>query len=287
MITLSMTTQSSSASEPLIQATVSRQRVHPDLLFWLCFLALNAILFLPFYLLNLNEATSHGLLITLRNAPLTGLFNLFIWREDADPFRINSELAVLFALWVNVGWLRHGAVRWLITALYFVALCYYLYESIMFYLYRDEPVFYNHYFLVRDGFKFLAEHLNIPLLVYFGVMLGAAVVVAIIVRILQTVVDGHLPTQLSRATRLAVSALAVAVLGSAITYRDVSADPRMVLSSLSFKLEKNIAASIALYNSIVAFDDAEIYKSYNYANQRLTKTPNIYLLGVLVSRWLA
>ena len=255
-------------------------RLHPDLIFWGCFLILNALLFLPFYLLNINETASQHLLQTLRETPLTGLFNLFIWREDSDPFRINSELAILLALWVNVGWFRRGIVRWLITITYFVALCYYLYESIMFYLYRDEPVFYNHYFLVRDGLRFLAEHLNIPILVYFGVLMGTAIIIGAIILILRTISDGQLPTRISRSSRLAVSGLAVAVLLSAATYRDVSADPRMVISSLSFKLEKNIVASIALYNSIVNFDDAEIYRAYNYSQHRLAQKPNVYLLFV-------
>jgi hypothetical protein len=257
-----------------------RTRWHPDLIFWGCFFALNALLFLPFYLLNLNEESSQHLLTTFRTAPLTGLFNLFIWRELTDPFRINGELAVLLALWVNVGWLRRGALRWFITLVYFLALFYYLYESVMFYLYRDEPVFYNHYFLIRDGLKFLLEHLNIPILVYFGVLIGVGLIAAVIIFALRTVVDWQLPTQLSYASRLGLSALAVAVLLSAATYRDVSADPHMVISSLSFKLEKNITASIELYNSIVNFDDAEIYKTYNYSRHRLREKPNIYLIFV-------
>lgn len=254
--------------------------LNPNLIFWGCFLALNALLFLPFYLLNLNEIASLHLISTLRHSPLTALFNIFIWRENVDPFRINSELVVMLALWVNVGWLRRGAVRWLMTLIYFMALLYYIYESIMIYLYRDEPVFYNHYFLIRDGLKFLTEHLNIPILLYFAILLGATVVVSGIILILRTLVNGQLPGQLSHFSRLGVIALAIAVLLSGATYRGVSADPRMVASSLSFKLEKNIAASIALYNSIVNFDDAEIYTTYNYSRHRLAKKPNIYLLFV-------
>jgi hypothetical protein len=257
-----------------------RRRLHPDLVFWGCFLALNALLFLPLYLLNLNEGTSPHILAKLRDAPQTALFNLFVWRENTDPFRINSELAVMLALWVNVGWLRRGNIRWVMALIYFVALFYYLYESIMIYLYRDEPVFYNHYFLIRDGLSFLTEHLNISLLVYSGVLLGVVLLVFMIIVALRTLVDRQLPSQLSRTTRLGVTALALAVLLSAVTYRGVSADPRMVMSSLSFKLEKNIVASVALYQSIINFDDAEIYTTYNYSRHRLAKKPNIYLIFV-------
>lgn len=259
---------------------LTRLRLHPDVVFWGCFLVLNALLFLPFYLLNLNENAPFHFLTELRRAPLTALFNLFIWRENSDPFRINTELIVMLALWINVGWLRRGAVRWLMTVVYFIALLYYLYESIMIYLYRDDPVFYNHYFLIRDGLRFLAEHLNISLVAYGSVIVGATVVITLIVLILRTLVDWQLPARLSRTTRLSVTALAVAVLLSAATYRGVSADPRMVMSSLSFKLEKNIAASVALYESIVNFDDTEIYSTYNYAKYHLATKPNIYLLFV-------
>jgi hypothetical protein len=54
----------------------------------------------------------------------------------------------------------------------------------------------------------------------------------------------------------------------------------MVVSSLGFKLEQNIADSVALYNSIVKFDDADIYRTYNYTKYRLAKKPNVYLLFV-------
>src|SRR3954471_20250148 len=117
-----------------------RPRRHPDLIFWGCFLVLNLLLFLPFYLINIDENASIHLLQTLHDKPLTGLFNIFIWRDDADPFRLNTELVIMLALWVNVGWLRRGFVRWLLTFIYFFALLYYIYESIMVYLYRAEPV---------------------------------------------------------------------------------------------------------------------------------------------------
>ena len=253
---------------------------HPDLVFWVCFLALNALLFLPFYLLNLSDNSSLHLLSKFRDAPFTALFHIFIWRDNADPFRINCELAVMLALWVNVAWMRRTHVKWLMAAIYFVALFYYLYESIMLYLYRDEPVFYNHYFLIRDGLTFLAEHLHISILVYLGMLVSAAVLLGIIITLIRTLIDRQLPNHVSRTTRLAIMTLAIAVTLSAITYRDVSADPRMVISSLTYKLEKNIAASMALYHSIANFDDAEIHTAYNYDRYRLATKPNIYLIFV-------
>jgi hypothetical protein len=270
-----MTTQINALGKPW-----SIPRRHPDIVFWVCFLALNAFLFLPFYLLNLSDNSSLHLLTEFRDAPFTALFKVFIWRDNADPFRINTELAVMLALWVNVAWVRRRHVKWLMASIYFIALFYYLYESIMLYLYRDEPVFYSHYFLIRDGLSFLTKHLHISVLVYFGVLMSAAALLCIIITLIRTLIDGQLPNQVSRTTRLTIMTLAIAVILSAVTYRDVSADPRMVISSLTYKLEKNIAASMALYHSIANFDDAEIYTTYNYDHYRLATKPNVYLLFV-------
>lgn len=257
-----------------------RPRKHPDLIFWGCFLLLNLLLFLPFYLINIDENTSIHLLATLHDKPLTGLFNIFIWRDDADPFRINTELVLMLALWVNVGWLRRGPVRWLMTFIYFFGLLYYIYESIMVYLYRSEPVFYSQFYLIRDGLQFLLDHLTVSPVAYFGLLAAVIAVMAVIVFVFRTAVDRELSAELSPTSRRATLGVAGAVVLSAATYRGVSADPRMVVSSLGFKLKQNIADSLALYNSIVKFDDTDIYRTYNYAKYHLAKKPNVYLLFV-------
>jgi len=256
-----------------------RLQLHPELAFWGCFLALNALLFLPFYLLNRQEAPIEAIAPAVSSLQGT-LTNLLLWREAADPFRINIELVLLLALWVNVAWLRRGVIRWIMMAAYCITLLYYLYESIMVYLYRVEPVFYNHYFLVRDGLRFLMENLNLSPWVYLAAVGGLTITIGVVIKLTAALINNHLPTRLSRATRLALTALAAAALLSVATYRSVSADPRMVVSSLTFKLEKNISASINLYQSILNFNDAEIHAAYNYGRHRLTQRPNIYLIFV-------
>ena len=257
-----------------------RRRVHPDFKFWAAFFVLNALLFLPLYLLDSDESRLLPFLDLLAEPPRLALANLFVWRENFDPFRINVELAILIALWVNVAWIRRPAVRVTAMLLYFVMLAYYLYESVMRYLYSDEPIFYSHYFLIRDGLKFLLEHMHVPMGLYLAAIGGLIVAVGSIITVLTLIVDVRLPAQLSQATRIAVNALALAAILSAALYQNASADPRMVVSSLAFKLEENITASMSLYHSLANYDDAEIYRTYNYAGKDLAKKPNLYLLFV-------
>ncbi len=258
----------------------SRRLLQPDFQFWAAFLVLNALLFLPFYLLNIDDSKFVPYLGALADTPLNALSSLFIWRENIDPFRLNMELVILLALWINIAWLRRTAYRWLVALLYFLTLFYYLYESIMRYLYSDDPIFYSHYFLVRDGLAFLLEHIHVSTTVYIGAFVGILIVIGAIVAVLRLMVDIRLPAELSRASRLAVIALALAACLSASLYRTASADPRMVVSSLAFKLEQNIAASVSLYQSIARFNDTGIYQTYNYSSHTLARRPNVYLLFI-------
>ena len=253
---------------------------NPDLLFWLCFIGLNAILFLPSYLLNLAETERIAFSWAMLRDPLHTLFQIFLWRDYPDPFRVNLELPILLALWVNVAWIRRRLYRVLVMGLYFVMLAYYLYESIMLAIYRVDPVFYNHYFLIKDGLGFLLDNLNLPVTIYLLAAAGLAAVVAIVIWAMCVLVDWQIPNQLSRASRVSLSALAIAVCLTAITYRTVLADPRMVISSLTFKLERNISASVMLYQDITNFDDAEMREAYDYRGFDLAHTPNIYLIFI-------
>jgi hypothetical protein len=260
--------------------TAHQRRFPTDLRFWSCFLLLNALLFLPLYLLQRDESTFFPLEPAALRSPAAFFTELFIWRDNPDPFRINVEFIVLLALWANVGWLRRGVVRWLMTFTYFVALAYYVYEGIMVYLYRVEPVFYNHYFLIRDGLEFLLEHLNVSSALYLMAAAGAAGLVALVAWTLRMLSDVHLSAELSRGSRATLMAAAVAVLIPVASYRDVLADPRMVVSSLTFKLERNVLASLDLYHNIGNFDDRRVRTTYDYSKVHLARRPNIYLLFV-------
>src|SRR5690606_26869859 len=85
---------------------------------------------------------------------------------------------------------------------------------------------------------------------------------------------------LSRGSRVALTALAGVSVITLVNYRDAAADPHVVFSSLGAKLEQNIAASVNLYQSITHFDDSSLHTAYDYRYQWLLHKPNIYLIFV-------
>ncbi|MCB9139937.1 MAG: hypothetical protein H6642_16460 [Caldilineaceae bacterium] len=255
-------------------------RLHPDLLFWLVFLGLNFLLFLPLY--ALNAESSHFLPFfqvagtSWREWPA----HLMIWRDNYDLFRVNLEIALLAVIWVYIAWLRRPVYRWIFLVIYLVALAYYLYESIMLTFYAVEPVFYSEYMMARVGIPFLLEHLRFPLLAYGGALLLIMALLGLIALLTRLLLDENVAASLSRWSRMALLALIVGLAGTTIHYRAALAQPEMVVSSLSYKLQRNVAQSLARRDETDGFDVASIYTAYDYDGLTLDETPNIYLIFV-------
>lgn len=269
-----------STLSPVHPPEIETRARHADVRFWSCFALLNALLFLPFFIVNLGDVR---FTLTPLKSPEDlrhALVALVFWRENADPFRLNAEWIWLTALWVNVAWVRRSLYRWLMLVVYFVALVYYTYESIMLYLYKDEPIFYNHYFLIRDGLTFLLESMHISLWMYAAAGLLVLGLILGILWLVRMLVDAPISGSLSRGSRVTLVALAGASILSLVSYRSAAADPRMVMSSLTAKLEQNIEASVDLYQSVALFDDSSLRSAYDYRRQYLLRKPNIYLIFV-------
>ena len=258
---------------------------HPDLVFWVCFFALNCLLFLPVYLLNLKTTSFLPLASSLDNDVPGVVRQLVLSRNNLDPFRLNVEISLLAALWVHVGWMRRSPhnrrfFRWLFLAIYFVALCYYVYESVMLYLYQASPAFYSHYQLMIDGIPFVLRHIKTPFILYVVATLALVAGVTIITRLIRTLIDGVAVEHLSRWSKIGLLLIALLVLVSALRYRDMLASPQVAISSLTYKLQKNLYDSIQVYHDVHAFDDTAPHLVYDYSGFELRERPDIYLLFV-------
>jgi phosphoglycerol transferase MdoB-like AlkP superfamily enzyme len=255
-------------------------QARPALCFWLAFVILNGLLFLPLYLLNQESASFWPGPALFADGLWLGVNRLLIWRENLDPLRLSLELTLVVALWSNNRSLQRPAVRGMVAGIYLVALSYYLYEAIMVSIYRTDPVFYSHYFLVRDGLPFLARHLQTSIWLYIGGIVGLAVALSLVLGLLNVLLISAMDPKLPRWTRTGVALLAGLVLVTGLCYQHYTASPEMVVSSLGFKLQKNIASSRQLFHDIASFDDTRARQAYNYASYQLQQKPDIYLIFI-------
>jgi hypothetical protein len=252
---------------------------HPDVFFWSAFLVLNFLLFLPMALLD-EQSSLWPPTATFGSDWRLTVNQLFVWRANLDPWRISVEVTVLAAVWVSVRQLQRRWFGMLIGIAYSLALTYAVYEALILSVWLLEPSFYSQFYLARDGLPFLTEHVNVGwrAVVFggLGLVMGAAAVVVLLRVLLRS---GASP-DLRPASRVVMGGLAALCVTAAATFQMYTARPEMVPSSLGFKLEKNIAASLKSYHDVMAFDDRQAQAAYNYVGYRLERKPDIYLIFV-------
>lgn len=252
----------------------------PNLVFWAGLSTCQALLFLPLYLLQ-RQTSSLFPMVLLPGEPAWQVAGqLFLWRDNLDPWRLSLELTLLLALWCNFYWLRRPLMRGLIIGFYVVALFYALYEAVVVSIYRVDPIFYSQYFLARDGLPFLARHLQTSAFTYLAGAVGLVGALILVVGGINLLLDSAAESKLHRAAPVSMALLAGFCLFAGIRYQHYTAQPEMVVSSLAFKLRQNIAASFQLYEKIASFDDDAVLRAYNYFPYRLRSKPDIYLIFI-------
>ena len=252
---------------------------YPGLFFWSAFLVLNFLLFLPMALLD-EQSRLWPPVVTFGSDWWLTLSQLFVWRANLDPWRISVELTMLAALWVLVRRLQRRWFGVLIGVVYSLILAYAIYEALILSVWLLEPSFYSQFYLARDGLPFLAEHVNVGWRVLLLGGLGLVMGVAVIVGLLRVPLRSGASPDLRPASRVVMGGLAVLSVTATALFQTYTARPEMVPSSLGFKLEKNIAASLKTYHDVMAFDDRQVQAAYNYAGYRLERKPDIYLIFV-------
>ena len=257
---------------------------YPNLFFWLCFLSLNALLFLPSYILNRESSTFLPLSPGLEQDPAVLTRQLLVWRNNLDLFRLNAEFTLLIAIWIFLPLSRTRRVRRFFLALltfsYILTFTYALYESLTIYFYQVDAVFYAHIQLLIDGLNFLVEHLQLsPLLLVAGGLAFLAWSASLILFI-RVFVERSSEDNLSIWSRVLLGMFLLLILSAVLQNRSMLASPKSVISSLVVKLQKNVSDSFALSKQVRSLDDLEFHQVYDYGEHRLLSGPNIYLVFV-------
>lgn len=258
-----------------------RRWIHkrPNLFFWSAFVLLNVLLFLPMALLD--PQSSKLLPSSTFQGGWWAVFNqLFIWRDNLDPWRLSTDLAVLIALWVWVPPLRRRWIGGLFGMLYLLNLVYALYEAIVSSIYLLEPSFYSQFFLAVDGLPFLFEHLHTGWWVYVGALVSLLASLAAVVWLTTILLRSGAAPGLLRVSRVAIALLAAVSLAVTAAYQTYTARPEMVFSSFGYKLHKNLAVSAQIQEDVQRFDGGSVQEIYNYSGSLLAKKPDIYFIFV-------
>lgn len=251
---------------------------YPNIVFWLCFFALNFLLFAPLYLLDQESSTF--LPVSWDDSWSEVVHKLIFWRNNFDLFRVNVEFVLLITIWVLLGWIRHRVVQVFFTIVYFLAFYYYIYESISLSIFLVDPIFYNQYFMAVDGLHFLVNHISLPIVIYL-LAIGAFISLHLIIFTLIRIMMGRkLAEQINIYTRFVLIAIGLGLVALLIRYQVTLANPLMATSSVYYKIQKNIHESLKVYSDVALVDDEIIQGTYDYSDHTLREKPNIYLIVI-------
>jgi hypothetical protein len=143
-----------------------------------------------------------------------------------------------------------------------------------------DPVFYSHYRLIVDGIQFVVQHLEVPFGFYVAGALALVTGLVIIVTLIGTMIEGVAVERLSRWSKIGLTLIAFLTIVATLRYHEGIASPQMVVSSLFYKLEKNIHASFKAHRDVLALRSTALHKAYHYSGYNLNHKPNIYLIFV-------
>ncbi|MCS6827600.1 MAG: hypothetical protein NZ553_13375 [Caldilinea sp.] len=264
-------------AEPVLRVRLHKR--YPNLLFWLSFLVLNVLLFLPMAMVSEENALAPPAL-PVEGGWQSALGHLLIWRESLDPWRISVELTAMTALWVWLGKWRRKWLGALFGLIYMLMLTYSLYEAIVTGIYLLEPSFYSQFFLARDGLPFLAERVNAGRGLYVGALLVSIAGCAVVLGLWRVLLMSGASPGLSRSSRLILAGIAPLTLLASVLYQQYTARPQMVVSSFGYKLQRNFEVSLEIYRDVKGFDDNLVRHVYDYSSHRLAQKPDIYIIFV-------
>ena len=250
-------------------------------LFWLVFLLLNLLLFLPAYVLNRAESSLLP--------PLTGDWQeaakqLLAWRHNLDPFRLQAEFTLLLGLWVFLPRARTSgrgaALRAIIVFVYLLALLYAIYENLSLSFYQKDPVLYAQAQLILDGLPFVLRHLSLSPASFALAGAAVALVIAAIIILLRLLVSEQIAASLGALSQAALLALIFLVLASFLLNGRALAGPKSVVSCLTCKVGRNITGSLATAEQVRSMNQLSFDQVYDYGDYSLLARPDIYLIFI-------
>jgi hypothetical protein len=257
---------------------------HPNLLFWVCFLPLNFLLFAPIYAFFYPDTAFWPLSQRQDGAGLATM--LFLQRSNLDIYRLNLEFTLLVGLGAFVLRMRSRISPWLrrflfVTAvlLYLAQLVYAAYEGFMRAQYLLDPIFYNDFPLFLNGARYVWQSMDLSAWLYPGLLLlgGVILLIALLHGLLfKTLGSGRL----SQATLLGLALVTLAAVASFWLSDARSGSPETAVSSFTAKIIHNADLSQAAQSQAASFDSRRLASFYQFTAQDLAHKPNIYLIFI-------
>ncbi len=261
----------------MIILAAMKPRYLRELRFWIIFLGINFLLFVPTYLAQWGAAEFFPWSV-FKGASIVGIGKGLLYnRENLDFFRLSIEFSLSLIAIILLSPPRHRR-RWGYTAFafYLLLLIYQIYHQAFLSLYQTPPFFYNDWGLLQVGLKiFLQEWQYVHLL---GIALGLLFLSGIAWTI-RWLVRQHDRSSFSYASY----AIFLFLLAESLVFGfrwGYKAWPEHVLQFQVAPIIVNARESIEAQQQMSRLDMEALAEHRPYEEYKLAKQPNFYFLFV-------
>lgn len=240
------------------------------------FFVLNALLFLPHYILSIEEATFFPSFRHVESGNLYSYFKLFFIRENLDFFRLSAD----FLLLVILGGFLHRKFQlkgaYLLVAAFFIFFLFFQFYSAVFQiLYGVFPMVYNDWSVLKTGFMIVYQGFNLSFVIYgLALILG----VGLLVRTVKLLVSLTSKVKFTMATKIGLGLLVFALVVNLKFGTEINCNNTIQYQSLM--VGKNLTASYQAKSSLSGFSAIELEKAHHHELIGLRSKPNLYFISV-------
>ncbi len=258
--------------KPILMRVLRSRRT--EILFWILFLILNCVLFMPRYILE--SGTSHFFPFeNFLSGTMYERFKSFFIRNNYDVFRLSVDLALIvlaariFKNRININLFSRVAGIY-----YFVVLIFMVYTAVMFKLYRVKPILYNDLYLLGLGIQNMGKYYiaKLSLLLFLTAITGY-----FFVRLFHVLIRKSIEVHFSWLSKAGIFVVAFLFLINVIKSGTTFSASQTFHMSFA-EIIDNITLSMDARNNLRHLDFERLLTINDYNSFMLNKKPDVYLL---------
>ncbi|MFT6747691.1 MAG: hypothetical protein ACJAZ2_002048 [Glaciecola sp.] len=244
--------------------------------FWGLFALLNGLLFLPFYVLNINESSFFPSVSEAESGNLYSYLKLIFIRENLDVFRLSVDFIIVLFIGALVQRKAGFKYTYIFVGVFYVLFLFsQIYSAIFQSLYGVVPMLYNDWSVLKTGFMIVYQGFSFSFMLYiFGILL----VIVVLFFLLKTLLLLLSKVKFNVVSKVLLGWLFLLCLVN--VKFGVKLDSRNTMQYQSLFITKNILASKEAQASLKNFSADNLVSQYHYKLDSLVSKPNLYFISI-------
>ena len=244
--------------------------------FWILFILLNCIIFLPKYILEYSSS-SFLPFIDFGHFSLLGMIKSLFIRYNYDIFRINVDLFLMvFLFYFSRRHINPKKIGWPAGIYYVLMLTFVVYSIFMEKIFLIKPILYDDFYLLKLGFINSEGSVSFLFLIEMLCFFGFG---WLVVKVFQYFFVLTSKMQFGKKSKIALGLIGFLFLVN--TFKSgLTFESQHTFQSPFLMMVDNIHYSIDAYRTLNRFDIKKLNRQMNYDQYHLRQNPNVYFLFV-------